>query len=128
MALKGLTSKDREKWEVNYADQLKGRTPTEIENAWRNFHFKKRFGDRDDFASLSKMSAQEKEDFYNADYDKSLQDSINNIDVSIEDLNKQQLQSLQLDSDATRVQEPLQPKQSIISDEEQEYYRQHSKC
>lgn len=128
MALKGLTSKDREEWEVNYADELKGRTSTEIENAWRNFHFKKRFGDRDDFASLSKMSAQEKEDFYNADYDKSLQDNINKIDVSIEDLNKQQLQSTQLDSDATRIQEPLQPKQSIISDEEQEYYRKHSKA
>lgn len=68
--LRGLTTKDRADWEKEFANQLEGRSPKEIENAWRNWNFKHRYGDRKDYATLSQMSAADKIAYWNRDFDR----------------------------------------------------------
>ena len=84
--LKGLTAQDRADWEKKYAEQLKGRSEQEINNAYRHYKFKEKYGDREDYSSLSKLSADEKEAYWNKQYD----DSIASIkkDLSLETLDK----------------------------------------
>ena len=67
--LKGLTAQDRADWEKQFAAQLEGRSQEEINRAWLNYNFKHKYGDREDYSTLSQMSAEEKEAYYNNDYD-----------------------------------------------------------
>lgn len=98
--LKGLTAQDRADWEKKYAEQLKGRSEQEINNAYRHYKFKEKYGDREDYASLSKLSADEKEAYWNKQYD----DSIASIkkDLSLERLDKDTIDTA-IPSDASRV-------------------------
>lgn len=98
--LKGLTAQDRADWEKKYAEQLKGRSEQEINNAYRHYKFKEKYGDREDYSSLSKLSADEKEVYWNKQYD----DSIASIkkDLSLETLDKDTIDTA-IPSDASRV-------------------------
>ena len=65
MALKGLTAEDRASWEKKYAQQLQGRTPQEIENAWVNFHISETHISDADYNKIKDLSIEEKEAYYN---------------------------------------------------------------
>lgn len=124
--LKGLTAQDRADWEKKFASQLQGRSSEEIENAWRNWNFKQKFGSRDDFSTLKQLSAQEKEDYWNKAYD----DSINKIKQNQENVKKQQslqskedLQPLKVESDVIKSpqDDPVLRRQEELKLEAPEY-------
>lgn len=105
--LRGLTAQDREDWEKKFAAQLEGRSPEEIENAWRNWNFKNKYGDREDYATLSQMSAADKESYWNNDFDRQQSQLIALRDTSNQELRDTMYSALRdknvMANDATRV-------------------------
>lgn len=65
--LKGLQAQDRAGWEKQYADQIKGFTPEQTDRTYRNFKFKEKFGQREDYDSLKKLSPEQRDSLYNED-------------------------------------------------------------
>lgn len=109
--LKGLTAQDRADWEKMFADQLAGRSEKEIDNAYVNYQFKRKHGD----AGKGKSVAY-KVDYWNKDYDDSIQSMVNAPDTS---------SMLQMDttqhSDETYVATPtIEPIRMLGEKEEKE--------
>lgn len=66
--IKGLTAKDRKKWEKEFEADIKGQdyTDEEINMAVFNTNFRKAFSNREDYAELQTLSDQEAINFWNA--------------------------------------------------------------
>ena len=109
--LKGLTAKGRAEWEKEYSSYIKDKSPEEIERIYRNSMFKKRFSHRKDYSTLIQMSPEERDEFYNNDYD-SLE-KLKNFNINNESLHT-------VDTDAVKSNIP---KHFELTDEEQEDIR-----
>ena len=109
--LKGLTAKDRADWEKEYSSYTKDKSPEEIERIYRNSMFKKRFSHRKDYSTLIQMSPEERDEFYNNDYD-SLE-RLKNFNINNESLHT-------VDTDAVKSNIP---KHFELTNEEQEDIR-----
>lgn len=109
--LKGLTAKDKAEWEKEYSSYIKDKSPEEIERIYRNSMFKKRFSHRKDYSTLTQMSPEERDEFYNNDYD-SLE-RLKNFNINNESLHT-------VDTDAVKSNIP---KHFELTNEEQEDIR-----
>lgn len=118
--LKGLTAQDRANWEKKYSAYLSGKSSDEIERMYRNEMFKAKFKGRKDYATLKQMSPEQRDAYYNKNYD----DSINAIRRGAEKF-KPSSDSFTVRSDATRVREPIRYE---LSPQEQEAFKAKSKA
>lgn len=118
--LKGLTAQDRANWEKKYSAYLSGKSSDEIERMYRNEMFKAKFKGRKDYSTLKQMSPEQRDAYYNKNYD----DSINAIRKGAEKF-KLSNDSFTVRSDATRVAEPIKYK---LSTQEQEAFKAKSKA
>lgn len=59
--MKGLTAQDRQSWEKEYADKIKGFTPEQTDRLYKNIQFKERFGSREDYDSLKQLSPYQRD-------------------------------------------------------------------
>lgn len=119
VGLKGLTAKDRADWEKKYSSYLQGKSPEEIDRMYKNEMFKAKFKGRSDYDSLKQLSPAERDNFYNKYYT----DSINALKKSNQTYNAITGNSLQVKSDATRVQDPIKYN---LSKAEQKAFRDRS--
>lgn len=119
VGLKGLTAKDRAGWEKKYSAYLQGKSPEEIDRMYKNEMFKAKFKGRSDYDSLKQLSPAERDNFYNKYYT----DSINALKRSNQTYNAIAGNSLQVKSDATRVQDPIKYN---LSKAEQKAFRDRS--
>lgn len=71
--LKGLTDQDRATWEQRYASDLAGRSKEDIDRIYVHAKFRQKYGASDNFAVLDRMSAAEKEEYWNSDYDQKIE-------------------------------------------------------
>lgn len=129
--LKGLTAQDRADWEKQFAAQLEGRSQEEMDRAWLNYNFKHKYGDREDYSTLSQMSAEEKEAYYNNDYDRNAQDMRSTLmsdSIKAETVSALRDRSVvEAVSDNTRVYNPdLEAISRGVTPERQEEFRQTS--
>ena len=109
--LKGLTAQDRADWEKMFADQLAGHSEKEIDNAYVNYQFEQKHGD----AGKGK-SVADKIEYWNKDYDDSIQSMVNAPDTS----NMLQMDTTQR-SDETYIEAPtIEPIRMLGEKEEKE--------
>ena len=64
--LEGLSTEDRAAWEKKYSSQIQGKDAEWIDRFYKNTQFKEKFGNREDYEELKKMSATERDDYYEA--------------------------------------------------------------
>lgn len=119
--LKGLTAQDRANWEKKYSSYLSGKSSDEIERMYRNEMFKAKFKDRKDYSILKQMSPEERDTFYNRNYE----DSINNFrkNLQVSEVDNENLYKVR--SDATLIQKPISYE---LTPEEQEAFKAKSKA
>lgn len=65
--LKGLTAQDRASWEKQYADNIKGLTPDEVDNAYYNYKYREKFGD-EGYNDFKKLSTEERAKYVDSLY------------------------------------------------------------
>lgn len=122
--LKGLTAQDRADWEKKYSAYLSGKSSDEIERMYRNEMFKVKFKDREDYSVLKQMSPEERDSFYNKEYEDSLNTTRAKLNKELERLNLDfHDSSFEVKSDATLNNR--QPRYEV-SPEEQEVFKAKS--
>ena len=122
MALKGLTAQDRADWEKQYASQLEGKSSEWADNAYLRYNFKRKYRDRYNYDSLSKLSLADMETYWNDDYDKNVRDTLSHSIQPIDTTG-----DFAAISDATRVTEAA-PYDLLPTNKDQEYFREHSEA
>lgn len=66
--LKGLTAEDRANWEKQYQSELQGYSPEEVERVYRNTKFKEKFGNDPNYETYKKLTPEQRDSLYNADF------------------------------------------------------------
>lgn len=79
--LEGLSAEDRAAWEKKYSSQIQGQDAEWVDRFYKNIQFKEKFGNREDYNELIKMSAAERDAYYEA----SLQESDYATDILLDE-------------------------------------------
>lgn len=132
--LKGLTAQDRADWEKNYQGSLEGYTPEQLDRKFRNSMFKKKFGNREDYDTLKRLSPAQRDSLYNAEWDREnpQQSMIENLrTMPTEPVTPEELQKEDDTLNLQIMQDILQPNPMNVryeAMEEEAKFREHSKA
>lgn len=107
--LKGLTAQDRENWEKEYSSKIKGFTPDQTERMYRNFKFKEKFGNREDYNSLKSLPPEKRDSLYNAGFETKPEiqplDTRDEEQKKVEEIGKAFQQGQQFEEQSTKMTE-----------------------